>query len=141
MRKFDVELLVLNESSSAKPPLNKREMIRVIRESLRAAKMKPDSYEVSVYLVDDPEMRELNRQHRKLNRTTDVLSFPQYAPGATIDHGEYGSIVLGDVVISLETLLRRSLKRGEDVKREYARLLIHGVLHLCGYDHSKISAC
>lgn len=77
--------------------------------------------ELSVALVDDAEMRALNRRYRRLDRTTDVLSFPQ---------GEHG--VLGDVVLSVETIRRRS-PRGLD--RDLARCLVHGILHLTGWDH------
>jgi probable rRNA maturation factor len=136
MKKFDIELLILNESSFQKTPLDKREMTRVVRETLRAGHLTAGSYEVSVYIVDDIRMRELNEEYRNLRRTTDVLSFPQYESTDELDPGKYGRIVLGDVVIAHETLNRRCGRRGEDLIKEYARVLIHGTLHLAGFDHA-----
>lgn len=79
---------------------------------------------VDVSLVDDRLIRSLNRRFRKLNKATDVLSFY---------FGEYG--VLGDVIISLDTAKRNALRFKSDLDRELKRLVIHGTLHLLGYDH------
>lgn len=76
--------------------------------------------ELSILLTDDAEIRELNRRYRGLDRATDVLSFPM------------GGAMLGDVVISAETAARRAPTRREG---EITFLLVHGALHLCGYDH------
>lgn len=78
--------------------------------------------ELSLLITDDAEIRELNRRYRRLNRATDVLSFPM------------GGDLLGDVVISLETAARRAPRR---LEREVTFLMVHGVLHLCGHDHKK----
>jgi len=78
--------------------------------------------ELSILITDDVEIRELNRRYRRLNRATDVLSFPM------------GGEMLGDVVISVETAARRA-PRG--LEQEMTFLLVHGVLHLCGHDHKK----
>lgn len=97
-----------------------------------------DLFEVSFLIVDDEEMRRLNKAYRGLARTTDVLSFPQYR----FFRGELIEPVLlkaekeplGDVVISLETIERRS--RGKRDFYEYLlRTIIHGLLHLMGFDH------
>jgi probable rRNA maturation factor len=82
-----------------------------------------------VVLTDDDEVCRLNREYRRLNRTTDVLSFSQReGPGGGLVPG-----LLGDVVVSVEQAARQS--PGEDVEREIARLLAHGLCHLRGYDH------
>jgi rRNA maturation RNase YbeY len=86
--------------------------------------------ELSVLLVSDREMRRLNRAWRGRDRPTDVLSFAQ-AEG----EGAAPAGLLGDVVISLETAKRQAGERGVAVGEEAERLLIHGVLHLLGYDH------
>jgi probable rRNA maturation factor len=87
--------------------------------------------ELSILLLDDEGIRELNRTHLKRNRPTDVISFPQdevvRRPG--------GSRLLGDVAISLETAQRQAGQSGKPLKEECAFLLIHGILHLLGYDH------
>lgn len=87
--------------------------------------------ELSIALVGDLEMRPLNRKYRKKNRTTDVLSFyVENQPAA-------GLKILGDVVISVPQARRQAKQRGHSLKREMVTLLIHGLLHLLGYDHEK----
>jgi len=73
----------------------------------------------------------LNNQYRQINRATDVLSFPA---GDEMP-GEGDEQYLGDVVISIDTALRQAESAGHSIEREVEELLIHGVLHLCGYDH------
>lgn len=80
--------------------------------------------ELSLVVTDDHEMRQLNRKWRGLDRTTDVLSFP-------MDHGPP---MLGDIVISLETAGRQAR---QSLQKELLFLLVHGFLHLAGYDHKR----
>lgn len=140
MKTVNVKLLVMSESTSGKPPLYKRNMKRYLVEALLAGGVAPGSYEISLNLVDDVEMRRLNCEYRNLNRTTDVLSFPQYESFDEIKPGPDGETVLGDIVISLETLERRCRMREEEPGQEMVGLLVHGALHLLGYDHSAVSA-
>ncbi len=88
----------------------------------------PGDKEVSVAFVDDEEMRTLNADYRNINRTTDVLSFPQDGPDDSI---------LGDVIISIDAAVRRSKLQKLSIEHEIQRLMIHGILHLLGYDHKK----
>jgi probable rRNA maturation factor len=97
---------------------------------------------VSLTLVRDRAMREINREHRGKDVPTDVLSFPLYEPaafdrgGATRPLGlEPGERMLGDIVISLDTARRQAAAYDAPLAREVERLLVHGVLHLCGHDH------
>lgn len=76
-------------------------------------------------------MRTLNRIYRKVDKTTDVLAF------AMRESGSPNSALLGDVVISIPTAQRQSRDAGHSVEQELTILLIHGVLHLCGYDHER----
>ncbi len=140
MKGVNVKLLVMSESTTGKQPLDKRIMKRCLVETLLTGGAAPGSYEISLNLVDDGEMRRLNHEHRGLNRTTDVLSFPQYESFDEIMPGPDGDTILGDIVISLETLDRRCRMRGEDRGHEMVGLLVHGALHLIGYDHSAVSA-
>ncbi|MEK6743748.1 MAG: rRNA maturation RNase YbeY [Nitrospirota bacterium] len=92
--------------------------------------------EVSVLLVGDTAMRSLNRHYRGKDRTTDVLSFP-------LREGRFGRIqpqVLGDIVLSLPAARRQAKAAGEPCQREIERLLVHGYLHLLGYDHERSRA-
>lgn len=77
-------------------------------------------------------MRDLNHNYRGLNSPTDVLSF-------SMQEGEHGDInphLLGDVVISIETAQRQAQEQGHSLNQEVALLLIHGLLHLAGFDHT-----
>jgi probable rRNA maturation factor len=89
--------------------------------------------ELSVVLTGDGEMRRLNRAYRGKDRTTDVLSFP-LLEGKRLASG--GRLPLGDVVVSLPQAGRQAKARGAALGDELALLLIHGILHLLGYDHA-----
>ncbi|HWC77817.1 MAG TPA: rRNA maturation RNase YbeY [Blastocatellia bacterium] len=88
---------------------------------------------VTVAFVRDPAIRRLNRSYRGKDRATDVLSFSAGESEVTKD-GENGRY-LGDVVISTDTALAQAAESSYTIDRELAELVIHGVLHLCGYDH------
>ena len=87
--------------------------------------------ELSLLLTDDVQIRALNKQYRKINRPTDVLAFPMLEGDAFPPRSQ----LLGDVVISLETARRQAKEAGHSMGREVKILLIHGILHLLGYDH------
>lgn len=84
----------------------------------------------TVVFVSDRKMRELNKRFRGKNSTTDVLSFP-FEP----DEFETGENNLGDIVISAERATRQAKENDLDLETEIKQLILHGVLHLCGYDH------
>ena len=84
--------------------------------------------EVAIALVNDKKIRELNRRYRAKDAATDVLSFP-------LSSGQAEHEPFGDVVISYETARRQASEYGATLQRELQRLLIHGTLHLCGFDH------
>lgn len=84
----------------------------------------------SVAFVSDSRMRTLNRDFREKNKTTDVLSFP-FEP----DEFEQDSNFLGDIVISAEQAARQASENGLTFDEEVRQLILHGILHLCGYDH------
>jgi probable rRNA maturation factor len=88
--------------------------------------------ELSVVLVSDRLIRRLNREWRGKDRATDVLSFAQQEGGGVVP-----ATLLGDVVISVATAKRQAKERGEPLAVEGERLLIHGLLHLLGYDHER----
>ena len=88
------------------------------------------SVEFSLLVADDERMRELNRTYRGMDKTTDVLSFPaqDFAPPEMVRH-------LGDIVISYEQAARQARDLAQPLVVELRFLLLHGVLHLLGYDH------
>jgi probable rRNA maturation factor len=93
-------------------------------------KLAPESQGISISYVDDRTMRKLNREHRGLNQTTDILSFPAQPEKGAWQH-------LGDLVISLPMADKMAKKLGVSRRREVETLIIHGFLHLCGLDHEQ----
>jgi probable rRNA maturation factor len=89
-----------------------------------------DASSLSVWVVDDNVIRNLNREFRGQDAATDVLSF------ALAENGEAtGERLLGDVVISVDTARRQAAAYDAPLQRELYRLLIHGLLHVLGHDH------
>jgi len=90
---------------------------------------------LSVLITGDDEIRDLNRRFLGVDEPTDVLSFPDEA-----DHFVTGADeepYLGDIAISLPTARRQAEQLGHSLDAELAHLLVHGILHLCGYDHEQ----
>jgi probable rRNA maturation factor len=107
----------------------------VAREAARAALMAPSSGEsasasegasVTILLTDDAEVRQLNRDFRKQDKPTNVLSFP--AADTALGH-------LGDLTLAYETCAREAAQQGKSLGHHLAHLVVHGVLHLTGWDH------
>lgn len=84
----------------------------------------------AVAFISDRKMRKLNDEFRGKNATTDVLSFPFEA-----DEFETGAGFLGDIVISVEQAAKQAAENDLTLEQEIKQLILHGVLHLCGYDH------
>ncbi len=98
--------------------------------------------EISLMFTDDEEIRELNREHRSIDRATDVLSFPllEYDEEGNVveeymDYNGEGEMLLGDIVISLERAAAQAEEYGHSFEREVGFLTVHSMLHLFGYDH------
>ena len=83
--------------------------------------------ELSVLLCDDARMREINRQWRGIDKPTNVLSFPQALPG--------GGNPLGDIAVAHETVAREASEEGKSFEDHYSHMIVHGFLHLLGFDH------
>ncbi len=103
-------------------PVNEAALRRFGDRLARTVSLSPGSF--SAVLVSDRRMREFNRRYRRKSGATDVLSFP-------LEENGY----LGDVVISAETARRQARELGHGLQTELQLLLLHGVLHLMGYDH------
>jgi probable rRNA maturation factor len=120
-----MEIDVLSAVSGAPPPRRIKDLLRRAANALRKSELRgPKSEaELSILFCGDSRMRRLNRRYRGTNRSTDVLAFP----------GE--GKALGDIVISVPYAGRQARRRKEPRSREIDRLLLHGYLHLLGYDH------
>jgi probable rRNA maturation factor len=90
--------------------------------------------EVQVLLADDATLKRLNRTFRGKNKATDVLSFPAGATAVFFGEPD-GPVLAGDLAISLETAARQAGQYGHSLRDEVRVLLLHGVLHLAGFDH------
>lgn len=93
--------------------------------------------EISVSIVDNEEIRSINRQFRRIDRATDVLSFPllTFQEGEQPEENENGEILLGDIILSWERAAEQAAEYGHSLRREVAFLTAHSMLHLLGYDH------
>jgi probable rRNA maturation factor len=105
-------------------------------KKLLAAAGEPSS-SLSVTLVNDAAIRELNREHRGKDKATDVLSFSIHAPQERAEPAGLPEKLLGDVVISIETARRQASEYDASLQNELYRLLIHGILHVLGHDHER----
>jgi len=106
-------------------------------ETALAVENQPPEAEVSVALVDDSYIQELNRVYRHKDQPTDVLSFAmrEEGEGEPVIEDQEDELILGDIVISMETAARQADSYGHSLEREVAFLTVHGVMHLLGYDH------
>ncbi len=119
-------------TGAAVPRFSRREIAQFVRRILIALRVDDDIHEVSIAIVDDEAMRNLNRQFRKKNKTTDVLTFPADATDA--DPQAHGR-PLGDIVISIDQGRRQAADQRHSVATEVRYLILHGILHALGYDH------
>lgn len=110
----------------------------------------PYEAEISLTLVDDDSIRDINKRFRQTDRPTDVLSFPlvEYEKPGEFDfledrddcfNPESGELMLGDIIISLDKVQAQAEEYGHGATREYAFLIAHSMLHLMGYDHMEES--
>ena len=101
-----------------------------VREALKQSKATVTSAaELSVVLTDDAEQRDLNRDWRGIDKSTNVLSFPQIEPFGPV------SGILGDIILARETLEREAVEQGVSFEDHFTHLMVHGFLHILGYDH------
>ena len=107
-----------------------RALSRFLREAQAAVRLRGA---VSVLLTTDSEIRRLNRRFRRKNKATDVLSFPAAPAGER--RGAVRQQVSGDLAISVETARRQGIAYGHSLSIEIKTLMLHGLLHLAGYDH------
>jgi probable rRNA maturation factor len=91
--------------------------------------------EISLLITNDLEIKNLNSEYRNKDKATDVLSFPQISNTESL----IDSSSLGDIVISIDTAKKQALRYKCSLKKELTRLLVHGILHLLGYDHENVS--
>lgn len=107
----------------------------------------PYEAEVNLLLTDNSQIKEINKEYRNIDKETDVLSFPMLeyeTPGSFPDpddigddcfNPDSGELILGDIIISVDKVKEQATEYGHSIRREFAFLIVHSMLHLMGYDH------
>ena len=128
-------------------PFSVEEIVELVCGAVLEEEGCPYEVQVNVVLTDNTGIREINRECRGIDRETDVLSFPNvdFSEQGNFDIDEEleadyfdpdsGELVLGDIMISVDKVFEQAKEYGHSVKREFAFLVAHSMLHLCGYDH------
>lgn len=120
-------------------PFNKHALRKVIVEALRSARVNKH-IEIDCLITDNRSIQKLNRRYRGIDSPTDVLSFRFAETNLNYDHIDFPEDVevstpIGEIIISYSRILEQAAQYGNTVKEEMDLLLIHGTLHLLGYDH------
>ena len=125
---------VLIDNRQKKYPIAMTTIRQKAKDILNALEC-PDA-ELSILIVDDPQITILNKKYLHRSGPTNVIAFPMQ----TGDFPNVGLHILGDVVISVETAAKEGKQMGIGMEERFAQLLVHGILHLIGYDHEKSEA-
>lgn len=107
----------------------------VLETTYKTLPIKPKApLEVSITLANDKQIKILNRDHRAKNKPTNVLSFPLWEGVEDLPSGRE-AVPIGDIIIAYETMVKEAAEQGKTLKAHLAHMLVHGFLHLLGYDH------
>lgn len=138
--------LLYEEEGELKLPLDCKELAETVIDAALDYVACPYEAEVNLLLTMNEQIQEMNANFREIDRATDVLSFPMvdYEIAGEFDfleerddcfNPETGELVLGDIVISKEKVIAQAEEFGHSIKREFAFLIAHSMLHLSGFDH------
>lgn len=128
-------------------PFDVEQTVEAVAEAVLRAEGCPYQVQLNVLLTDNEGIREFNREYRRIDRETDVLSFPNVEydiPGnfqirqeqeADCFDPDSGELILGDIILSVDRIASQAEEYGHSQRRELAFLVAHSMLHLCGYDH------
>jgi len=135
-----LKVSIKNNQNTVKIPSGIRLLIRRCCHAVLISEGFTQNAEVSVSFVSNQEIRMLNKTYRQKDASTDVLSFPLTGEDGTMEiNAETGFVLLGDIVISIETAVKQANIYGHSLSREIGFLTVHSMLHLLGYDHEKSS--
>ena len=110
---------------------------KVLDECFEEEKLNNKNLYVNVVLTDNKNIKEINKNHRGIDKITDVLSFPMYEKEELNSINLKNEDVLGDMVISIEKVEEQAKEYGHSFERELAYMVVHSFYHLIGYDHIK----
>lgn len=131
-----LKVCIKNDQTSVKIPSGIRLLIRRCCHAVLISEGFTQNAEVSVSFVSNQEIRKLNKSYRQKDSVTDVLSFPLTSEDGRVEiNTETGAVLLGDIVISIETAVKQANIYGHSLSREIGFLTVHSMLHLLGYDH------
>lgn len=133
MNKINVN--ILNQQKKVKVPTGIRTLIRHCCKAVLVNENILENAEVSVTFVDNEQIRKLNFEFRNKDSATDVLSFPLGESDEWDINYDNSSIMLGDIVISMERAIEQAELYNHSLRREIGFLTVHSMLHLLGYDH------
>jgi len=126
------------EKECAVPSLD-LQLMEQAAEKVLMQEGRKEPYRIYLLLTDNEQMQEINLERRGIDSTTDVLSFPMFAPGERPGRRDIdpqtGEIFLGDIVISVPRAQQQAEEYGHSFQREMCYLTVHAMLHLLGYDH------
>jgi len=108
-------------------------LYKVMKKDIDKKLLKRDGT-IDLVLVGDKKIQAMNKEYRKKDKPTDVISFA-YLEVTEYEHEE-GDIIVGDIFISMDTAKRQAKEKGHDLKKELAILFVHGLLHCMGLDHN-----
>lgn len=132
-----IKVSIRNDQKKVKIPNGMRLLIRRCCGAVLLEEGFAHDAEISVYFIDNEEIRKLNKEYRSKNRETDVLSFPLGENGVFDVNPETGYYILGDIVISVEKAVIQAKTYGHTLEREMGFLVTHSMFHILGYDHEK----
>lgn len=135
--KNKIKVIITNDQNVVKIPTGVRMLIRRCCNAVLVNEDFDGSAEISVTIVDDDAIQALNKQHRNMDKSTDVLSFPLGIDGEYDINQDTGAAMLGDIVISIEHAISQAELYGHTFDREIGFLTVHSMLHLLGYDHEE----
>ena len=130
-----VKVIIKNNQKEVKIPTGIRLLLRRCCNAVLIMEQFKDSAEISITFVDEEQIHILNKEHRGVDRPTDVLSFPLGENGEYDINPENGAKMLGDIVLNISRVVRQAEEFGHSFQREIAYLTAHSMLHLLGYDH------
>jgi probable rRNA maturation factor len=129
-REKKVSLEIFNYFKEKIEKKEKDRLKRFLKEVLKVKGFSSSKYDISIVLIDDEKMIELNRKYRNINSTTDVLSF-------NLGKDPRGKII-GEIYISIPTVEKENIEKYKALIDEIAFLSLHGLLHILGYDHENM---
>lgn len=136
-----VELIIENEQNKEEFTTEMSSLIQTVCQKVMESEECDFDAQISLTITDNENIRQINNEHRGIDRPTDVLSFPmlEFDENGDIIENEFeydeDMIMLGDIVISMERAREQAIEFGHSFTREIAFLTAHSMLHLLGYDH------